>query len=360
MATTYEVTTDELQTFVETFSTEDQTVLEELFKGELSGTGDITTTQVDDIQWEQISTFTPETIDLIVNFFKSQGATTKASAQTDTFIDGSKLTNAKLITYEALTDNVTLDLSANTSVSERVIKGAESNDTILLGDTSSTVNSGAGNDSIVAGSGNDFIETETGNDTINSGTGTDTVDGGTGFDQLIVSSTGDSVQSVLSGQGVLTITTNTKADDSVTVNNVEFVQFSDETVIVNAQNNDELIVAQMYEGLGTKADAATLQQHWDSLAAGATFDTIGESFMASDDAKAAGLDTMSNSDFVDFMYTNIVGRSDAATADKDGFDYWVSQLDNGTMTKGKVISAMADSDEAAQVIGYVNIVDDIV
>ena len=50
---------------------------------------------------------------------------------------------------------------------------------------------------------------------------------------------------------------------------------------------------------------------------------------------------MSNADFVNVVYKNVLGRADGA--DAEGLAYWSGALSNGTETRGSLVSAILGS-----------------
>jgi len=51
--------------------------------------------------------------------------------------------------------------------------------------------------------------------------------------------------------------------------------------------------------------------------------------------------SMTNADFVNLIYRNVLGRKDGA--DKPGLDYWSGELSNGNATRGNLVSTILDS-----------------
>ena len=112
-----------------------------------------------------------------------------------------------------------------------LMNGGDGNDTFYAGQGGDDVmNGGAGNDTFILTSGNVTINGGTGNDLIRLGFGSTVIDGGEGTDTVSID--GDSRNVTLSTvNGVTTLTTSISSHK---LTNVEFIQFRDQTINLNA------------------------------------------------------------------------------------------------------------------------------
>jgi hypothetical protein len=107
-----------------------------------------------------------------------------------------------------------------------------------------------------------------------------------------------------------------------------------------------ITIALLYEaGLGREADADGLNYWIDQHDAGMSFATMAANFLDSAEftTRFGDDDTMSNADFVNVMYLNILNRP----GEKAGLDYWTSTMDTG-MSREAVLIGFARSPENMQ------------
>ncbi|WP_416423040.1 DUF4214 domain-containing protein [Pseudomonas sp. App30] len=224
---------------------------------------------------------------------------------------------------------------------DRVIVSGNGNDTITVGNGNTTIDAGAGNDTVHTGSGNDLIiansgnndiSTGAGNDTIIAGTGNDTIDAGDGFDTVQVAASRADFTATVSGDDVVL----TAAGQTITTANAEFISFNNGDSIAVAANDQEAAALRLYEGLlGRDADAAGAQ-HWTAEAdAGTSLTDIANAFLSSGE-----FSNNANDAFVESLYTNLLGRE----ADTAGEAKWLADLANGA-SRTDVINSIAGSAE---------------
>ena len=68
---------------------------------------------------------------------------------------------------------------------------------------------------------------------------------------------------------------------------------------------------------------------------------VAESFLASSEFKEKYGEDVSNEQYVNNLYNNILGRD----ADADGYNYWVGQLNNGIEDRSELLLGFAESNE---------------
>ena len=127
-------------------------------------------------------------------------------------------------------------------------------------DTVSLVSSG-GDDILSGGLGDDIIDGGDGDDTIDGGAGDDVIDGGAGSDTAIFSGAYADYTVTDNGDGTLTVTDNNTSDgdDGVdTISNVEFLQFSDQTVATDQAPTDLTVAGNESLALTTATTGETV------------------------------------------------------------------------------------------------------
>ena len=69
--------------------------------------------------------------------------------------------------------------------------------------------------------------------------------------------------------------------------------------------------------------------------------TVASSFIASSEFKERYGENVSNADFVETLYINILGRD----YDQEGYNYWLGNLNNGIETRYELLLGFAESTE---------------
>ena len=236
-------------------------------------------------------------------------------------------------------DLVTVDGDKNTT-----LDGSDGNDTLITS---------GGDDSVTGGAGDDSVSTGDGNDTIVAGNGADTVDGGAGYDVVKLQGTIDAYEiSVVDGQLVLVSTAD--AANSLTVDNVEFIQFTEGSLAV-VGNETDAVTLRLYQGLLDRPADQAGAQYWLEQVnkAGATVWDQANAFLNTEEFLGHG--ELSHADFVELLYDNALGRA----ADEEGLNYWVNDLENG-QSRAQVAVNIIGSAEAAEQIDSVQILDGLV
>ena len=135
-----------------------------------------------------------------------------------------------------------------------------------------------------------------------------------------------------------------------------------------AENTDDFVESLYTEILGRASDAEG-KAFWNSLLATTSKEAVLAQFkaavIAAGQADPANADYQSfiaqNKAFVTELYTNLLGRSDAASADAEGVEFWANALASGT-SKGALLAqftaaALSDpnSDDAQTLNAKVNV-----
>lgn len=240
---------------------------------------------------------------------------------------------------------------------ERVIVAGNGNDFITVnGDRNTTLDGGngndtlitsGGNDSIIASQGNDSISTGAGDDVINAFYGHDTIDGGTGYDVVQMAAPKSSYNMSVEN-GALVIA----GANSATVNNAEFIAFGGETTGLVATGNVNVAAAiRMYEALLDRNAELGGAKFWTGIAESGAWTTaqIAEFFLNSPEfvSRFGDPDDLSNEEFVDIVYQNVLGRE----AEAGGLNFWTNILDTDAYSRAQVTVFISGSDEAAVYTG---------
>ena len=136
-----------------------------------------------------------------------------------------------------------------------------------------------------------------------------------------------------------------------------------------AENTDGDFVEYLYQNILGRASDAEGKAFWNSLLATSTKEAVLAQFKAA--VIAAGQADPSNADYQSFiaqnkafvteLYTNLLGRTDAASADAEGVEFWANALASGT-SKGALLAqftaaalANPNSDDAQTLNAKVNV-----
>ena len=213
------------------------------------------------------------------------------------------------------------------------------------------VSSGSGADYLLGYGGNDTLYAGSGNDTLDGGAGDDTLDGGAGFDtgtygrQL-------AQYTINKWSGGYTVQDKSGADGTDTLVNIEAAKFADLTVNLTVQAQaaaapqaDVQRLSELYIAFFNRVPDADGLSYWISQkVAGQSIDQIAESFYNAGvqyPSLTGFSSSMSNADFVNVVYRNVLGRADGA--DPDGLVYWTTELASGRASHGSLVSTILDS-----------------
>lgn len=213
------------------------------------------------------------------------------------------------------------------------------------------INGGTGND-ILRGTGEaDTISGFAGNDLIYGNAGSDIIDGGTGLDTVVFSGKLSNYKINHSGS---TYNVNAKSgtDGSDSLTGIEYLKFSDMTVNLTVQDiaksappaNVQRLI-ELYVAFFNRVPDADGLAYWiGEMKAGKTTPQIAETFYNAgvQFSSLTGFSaSMSNSDFINVIYKNVLGRSDGA--DQGGLDYWNAKLVDGSANRGSLVSTILDA-----------------
>ena len=214
-----------------------------------------------------------------------------------------------------------------------------------------TINFGTQIENLV---GSNFDDKLYGNELANiitGGKGNDTIDGGAGIDTFMLN---DSlvhykITRTSSGYEILDTKGNNGTD---TLTQIERLQFSDKNINLLVQDKAASMgalqtqkLAELYVAFFNRVPDADGMSYWlDQVKAGQGFNQIAESFYNAGVAysQLTGFSsTMSNADFINVIYKNVLGRKEGA--DEGGLSFWDDSLQSGRASRGSLVSDILNS-----------------
>lgn len=206
--------------------------------------------------------------------------------------------------------------------------------TIANGVTIENAYGGNGNDKIDGNELNNIIMSGNGNDSIFGWMGDDTIDGGNGFDVANYSYNASNYH-IIKTEDTFTVKSMIPSSDGTDiVKDIEQLKFTDYTLVLNQISEIATSIYQIYQAaFGRMPDNAGFN-YWATLAdeKGLSALDVAKSFAASPEftqkfglPSGAALTINSNSDYINKLYTNVLGRM----PDSVGHDYWLKQADAG-------------------------------
>lgn len=193
--------------------------------------------------------------------------------------------------------------------------------------------------------GNDYANRLSGNG------GNDVLDGGGGLDAALYASplANFRVTKALFGYSIID---KTGASGTDTLSHIESLVFSDKSLNLQVQAiaaaapaADVNRLVELYVAFFNRTPDADGLSYWISARmAGQSINHIADAFYGAG-IQYAGLTgfsaSMTNADFVNVIYKNVLGRKDGA--DAGGLAFWTGKLTDGTATRGSLVSSILDS-----------------
>lgn len=212
-------------------------------------------------------------------------------------------------------------------------------------DTISLQTGTANGDTITGATGDDIINALGGDDSLTGNAGNDTIDGGAGYD---VANFGTKLANytVKRVGTTTTIKSKTGTDGTDTATNVESLKFNDMTVnltvkaiAASAPAANVQKVIELYVAFFKRVPDADGMAYWISeMNAGKSITQIADAFYNAGLAfpELTGFTPqLTNTDFVNLIYRNVLGRVDGA--DAEGLAYWTGKLADGSATKSSLV-----------------------
>jgi Domain of unknown function (DUF4214) len=159
------------------------------------------------------------------------------------------------------------------------------------------------------------------------------------------------VQSKASNLSGFVISDNTKALNTLQISQVEKIQFSDFTLDTTSLTKTAALphaqivnLVELYVASFNRAPDSVGLDYWGGrLSDGMSLQDIAKSFFVQKETIAAYPTTMSTNDFVTAVYNNVLSRG----PDTGGLNYWVGQLNNGSVSKDAFLLAIINGAMAA-------------
>ncbi len=211
---------------------------------------------------------------------------------------------------------------------------------------------GDGADTLAAGAGADFVDGGRGTDQLSGGKGDDVIDGGDDIDTNTYVGLRNEYSVAPRGASLVVTDSIADRDGTDTVLNVERIHFSDMVVNLTVQAKAASVTTtqlhqmeELYVAFFNRVPDADGLSYWiDQFKGGQSFNAIAESFYNAgvQYSNLTGFSTtMSNQDFINVVYKNVLGRSGGA--DQGGLGYWSGELTSGRASHGSLVSDILNS-----------------
>ncbi|MDF9301124.1 S8 family serine peptidase [Tritonibacter mobilis] len=199
----------------------------------------------------------------------------------------------------------------------------------------------SGIENVYTGDGNDNLTGDAGNNVFQAGRGDDTINGGDGIDQAVVLANQSNYSVAINKNGAVTVTDRNASEGEDGLTDIEMIKFADATLdLTQFVSTASLTVdqfeplAEMYAAYFNRAPDATGLYFWaDKLAEGLSLNQIAELFFDQAETRALYTDPSNTDAFVTSVYDNVLGR----TPDASGFEFWKSQVSNGSVSQGAFV-----------------------
>ena len=203
------------------------------------------------------------------------------------------------------------------------------------------------------GGGNPITGTS-GNDTLMATSSNDTIDGGGGTDTVFFGSARSNYTVTRTSTGY-TVKANNGSGGTDTLTNVEKLEFADanplkvnltvQSAAAGIAAADLKLLQELYVAFFNRVPDADGLEYWiGQFKAGMSVNSIADAFYnaGTQYTYLTGYSaTMSNADFVNVVYKNVLGRTGGA--DAEGLAYWTGALASGKETKGSLVSSIIGS-----------------
>ena len=188
-------------------------------------------------------------------------------------------------------------------------------------------------------------------DTLSTSRGNDTIDGDAGIDTVLVNSSISNYSVTKTATGY-TLVDKTGLDGTDTLLSIESIKFADKTVNLTVQakaasapSADVTRLVELYTAFFNRVPDADGMSFWiDEMKAGKTTNQVAESFYNAgvNYSSLTGFSsTMTNANFINVIYKNVLGRKDGA--DAGGLSFWETEITSGRASRGTLITNILDS-----------------
>lgn len=213
------------------------------------------------------------------------------------------------------------------------------------------LNGSATGDKLTGSEVNDLLNGMSGDDTLTGAGGNDVIEGGTGVDTALYRGKLADYRVKAFGD-VYQIYSKTGGDGNDTLSNVEKLQFSDMTVNLTVQSlaagaptaNVQRLM-ELYVAFFNRVPDADGMAYWiGEMQSGRSINQIADIFYGAGvqfSSLTGFTATMTNTDFINVIYKNVLGRADGA--DAGGLNYWNAELTSGRASRGSLVSTILDA-----------------
>jgi Ca2+-binding RTX toxin-like protein len=190
---------------------------------------------------------------------------------------------------------------------------------------------------LVGGTGPDTISGQGGNDLLVGLAGNDVLDGAAGIDTAVYagSRASYSVTQTVSGLSV------SGPEGVDALSSVERLHFSDTMLAFDVDGNAGQIYRLYQAAFNRTPDPAGLGGWIQGRDHGLTLEQVANGFIGSAEFQSLYGANPSNAQLITLLYNNVLHRA----PDQGGFDYWVSQLAAGTMSRAQALTGFSESAE---------------
>lgn len=244
------------------------------------------------------------------------------------------------LSFKEAQAGITVDLNEGLSASSQYL--IDGTDPALVGvDTFSGVNAVAGSyyaDMFIGTSAKEYFFGADGNDTILGGGGQDVVIYQGKLSEYIITSGFDA-----SGDVVRIIFDTQSGRDGIDqLYDISRLQFSDSGLALDTGLNDTAAEAyRIYKAAFNRTpDAGGLGYWMAQMDTGTKLVDVAAAFIGSEEFSRLNGPSLSDADFVDAMYTNVLGRG----ADAGGFSFWLGAMSSG-VSRATILTEFSESRE---------------
>jgi uncharacterized delta-60 repeat protein len=195
---------------------------------------------------------------------------------------------------------------------------------------------------VIGTSVSETLSTTMGNDSINGGDGIDTVVASAKISNYSVSKTATGY-TLLDKNGL---------DGTDTLVNIEAIKFTDMTINLTVQAEaasapkaDVTRLVELYTAFFNRVPDADGMSFWiQEMKSGKTTNQIAEAFYNAgvNYSSLTGFSSaMTNADFINVIYKNVLGRKDGA--DTGGLSFWETEITSGRASRGTLVTNILDS-----------------
>lgn len=244
------------------------------------------------------------------------------------------------VSFKNAMDGVTVDLSKGQSYSSQYL--IDKSDPAVVGvDTFSGVNAVAGSyhsDVFIGTSAKQYFYGADGDDTIKGGAGLDVAIYEGKRNEYIIAKGYDTAGKSMH----FVFDTQAGRDGIDQIYDITRLQFSDTALALDIGVDDTAAeVFRIYKAAFNRTPDSVGLGYWIAeMDKGSTLTSIAASFVDSDEFKRLNGENVSNADFINAMYKNVLGRG----ADAGGLAYWLGDVANGT-SKASVLASFSESAE---------------